>query len=72
MHHDNFARDNGFDPWAHVIETGLLIEGRPVIETCKNKAHQQRREFRQSYTAQGLKARQVQSLYAYGIARQGD
>jgi hypothetical protein len=70
--HEFFARDNGFNYFSQVIESGLLIEGRAFILTCKNKGHAARREYRQSLPAASIKAREVQSLYAYKIERNGD
>lgn len=70
--HEFFARDNGYDYCTQVIESGVLIEGKPFIITCKNKAHAQRRDYMQRLSAQTLKAREVQTRYTYGIQREGD
>lgn len=70
--HEFFARDNGFDYFTQVIESGLLIEGKAFIITCKDRVHAQRREYRQSLPLQSLKAREVSTRYAYGIQREGD
>lgn len=72
LYHDTFARDNGIDTHSQVIETGLLIEGKSFIVTCKDRQHAQRREYRQSLPSASLKAREAQTRYAYGIERQGD
>jgi len=72
LYHEFFARDNGFDYQSQVIESGILIEGKAFIITCKNKNHLQRREYLQSLPIQALKARQAESLYNYGYVKAGD
>lgn len=75
-HHETFARDNGFDYFSQVIETGLLIEGNCVIVTCLDKRHLERREAKQlnRLASNYLKAREVESLYSYRYAglKEGD
>ena len=71
-HHEFFARDNGFDYFSQVIESGLLIEGRAFIITCKDKGHAERRAWRQDLPEASYKARQAASLYAYGIQKSGE
>jgi len=72
LYHEFFARDNGYDYQTQVIESGILIEGKAFIITCKNKNHLQRREYLQSLPLQALKARQSESLYKYGYNKTGD
>lgn len=72
LYHDTQARDNGIDVYNEVIETGVLIDGRAFIITCKDRAHAKRREYRQSLPAQSLQARECQSRYLYKIPLQGD
>ena len=72
LYHDTHARDNGLDVFNDVIETGQLIDGRAFIITCKDRAHAQRREYRQHLPAQSLQARTCQSIYLYKIPLQGD
>ena len=72
LYHEFYARDNGYDYQTQVIESGLLIEGKPFIITCKNQIHIQRREYLQSLPIQSLKARQTESFYKYNLTYGGD
>jgi hypothetical protein len=72
LNHDTIARDNGFDNYNQVIETGLLIEGRTVIIECKDIKHRQKRIDRTSIDKAYLKARELKSIYSYGYIKQGD
>lgn len=74
LSHDTIARDNGFDSFNQVIETGLLIDGRVIILECKNVEHRQRRIDKTSIDKQLLRAREIESLYSYKYAglREGD
>jgi hypothetical protein len=75
-HHETFSRDNGYDYFSQVIESGLIIEGNCVIVTCKDKIHLERRERKQLNTLGNnyLKAREIESLYSYRYVglREGD
>jgi hypothetical protein len=70
-YHDFFARDNGIS-YNQIVEFGVLIDGKAFIITCKDRRHAERRAYRQSLPAQYLKARSAQSLYLYGIQKDGD
>jgi hypothetical protein len=74
LSHDTIARDNGFDSYSQVIETGLLICGRVIILECKDINHRQKRINKTSIDKQLLRAREVESLYSYRYAglREGD
>jgi hypothetical protein len=72
LSHDTIARDNGFDSYSQVIETGLLICGRVIILECRDVRHRQKRIDRTSIDKAYLKAREVESLYSYGYIKQGD
>lgn len=72
LFHEFFARDNGYDYQTQVIESGLLIDGKAFIITCKNQNHIQRREYLQSLPIQTLKARQAETFYKYGLTYGGD
>ena len=74
LSHDTIARDNGFDSYSQVLETGLLIDGRVIILECKSQEHRQKRIDKTSIDKQLLRAREVESLYSYRYAelREGD
>jgi hypothetical protein len=72
MYHDTFARDNGIDTFSQVVETGMLVDGLPVIITCKDKSHLERRDYKQHMAEKTFKARAVQTMYMYEIQRDGD
>jgi len=72
MYHDTFARDNGIDVFSQVVETGMLVDGKVHILTCKDRKHQERRAYMERLPEQTYKARVVQTMYMYGIKREGD
>jgi hypothetical protein len=74
LSHDTIARDNGFDSYNQVIETGLLIEGRVVIIECRDIKHRQKRIDRTSIDKAYLRARATESIYAYKLSglKEGD
>ena len=74
LSHDTIARDNGFDSFNEVIETGLLIDRQVVILECKNREHLKKRMDRTSIDRASLRAREVESLsmYRYAGLREGD
>jgi len=74
LSHDTIARDNGFDSYSQVLETGLLLEGRVIILECKDVRHRQKRIDKTSIDKQLLRARECESLYQYRYTglREGD
>jgi hypothetical protein len=72
MYHDTFSRDNGFDVFSQVVETGMLIDGKIHILTCKDRQHQERRNWETRLPDNIYKARVVQSRYLYKIKLEGD
>ena len=80
LHHQTIARDNGYSE-REIIEAGVLLDGKPFIFDCVERRHKERRRDRLigdravdlSFNVRSyLKARQVESLYFYGIVREGD
>jgi len=81
--HFYFARDNGIDYDTQVLETGFLIDGQILIETCRDKEHLSRHDIKRKNNIidlnyynnkRVLRAREVESLYQYKYAglREGD
>ena len=71
--HYYFARDNGID-FFKVMETGMIIDKKIVIVECKDRRHLERRRDLTLFSEQRLKAREVESRYAYKYSglREGD
>lgn len=63
--HFYFARDNGIDYHNEVVETGLLIECKPIIVECKDKKHLLRHSDSLLYSDKTIKARACESRYLY-------
>jgi len=74
LSHDTIARDNGFDSFNEVLETGLLIDRQVVIIECRDRLHFKKRMDRTSIDRATMKAREIESLYSYRYAglREGD
>lgn len=76
-HHQTFARDNGFDIFSEVLETGTIVDKQIKILECKNKAHMERR-INKTWLSEGyMKARELESMLMYSrkgeyILRDGD
>ena len=64
QYHDNFIKDNGI-AFINVLETGLLISGKPCIIICQDKIHLKRREALTLYSDRTIKAREAESRYLY-------
>jgi hypothetical protein len=78
--HYYFARDNGYDYYNDVIETGLLIDGHISVLECRNKEHLSKARLKSvdlnEYHNLRL-AREAESRYIYNrltpyILRDGD
>jgi len=72
MYHDTFARDNGFDVFSQVVETGMLVDGKIHILTCKDERHRERRDYTTRLPDNVYKARAAQTMYMYKIKLDGD
>jgi len=64
-HHFWYARDNGYDFYRDVVETGLIVDKKIKILECKVKEHIQKKEFLTVLSEQTMKAREVESRYMY-------
>jgi hypothetical protein len=75
-HHLTFARDNGFDFFSEVLETGLLIDGKAVIIECRDKKHMTRRMAKTFLSEGYMKGRELESMLMYKseeyVLREGD
>ena len=72
LFHDTFARDNGIDLFSQALEYGIIIEGKYFnMEYCRNKLHKEKKDFN-LLPKHLLRARELQTIKAYGIQREGD
>jgi len=73
-HHFNFARDNGFDYYANVLETGIILDKRCSILECKNKNHFNKRLEKTHISSGYLKGRELETMLSYKVEglRNGD
>jgi len=74
LSHDTIARDNGVDCWNGIIERGLLIDCKPLILECSIASHNQKHyNDKLAFDPSILRARQAESIYAYGgYLKEGD
>ena len=64
-HHLNFARDNGYDFFSEVLETGIIIDGKATIIECKDKKHMARRMAKTFLSEGYMKGRELESMLMY-------
>jgi len=76
--HLGLARDNNFDYYSEIIESGIIEDNNIVIVECKRKAHLLRHKQKEINNYLNLtKAREAQTVSAYNknltyILREGD
>lgn len=76
-HHFFFARDNGYDYYNEVLETGMIIDKKIVIVECKDKKHMEKRMDRTFLSEGYMKGRELESMLLYKnkseyVLRDGD
>jgi hypothetical protein len=64
-HHANFARDNGFDFFSEVLETGMIIDKKITILECKDKKHMAKRVCKTFLSEGYMKGRELESMLMY-------
>jgi len=72
LSHDTIARDNGIDCWNGIVERGLLIDCKPLILECSIASHSQKHYHdKLAFDPSILRAREAETLYAYGRQLKG-
>ena len=66
-HHFYFARDNGFDYFRDVMETGLIVDKKITILECNNREHMKKR-MEKTFLSEGyMKGRELETMLVYKL-----
>jgi len=67
LHHQTFARDNGYDYFSEILETGMIIDKKIIIVECKDKKHMSKRMDKTFLSEGYMKGRELESMLMYRI-----